>query len=80
MNIEERWNNAQIRERQLNNYTMEEGLAMYGDIYYKNYFEHLKMDYDQKGKTIMEIGCADFPALHFCNKYNQSKEVQVRFA
>lgn len=71
MSIEERWKKAQVRERELNCYSLEEGLTLYGDIYYKKYFEYLEMELNQDAKTILEIGCADFPALHFCYNYKQ---------
>lgn len=64
----EQWCIAQEEERKQHTNTMEEGLAHYGEGY-RQYFEHLGIEPDQKGKRIIEIGCADFPALHFCKNY-----------
>ena len=68
--LKERWDAAQTEERKLHTHTMESGLANYGAIY-KKYFEHLGIDSERLyRKRIIEIGCADFPALVFCKKYH----------
>lgn len=61
----ERWQEAQKAERQHHNLTRKEGQEHYLKTY-KTYFEYLGIDFDHKGKTIVEIGCADFPALEHC--------------
>jgi len=37
---------------------------------YAYYFKYLDIIQNQKGKTIVEIGCADFPALQWCDNMN----------
>lgn len=63
-----RWNIAQQEERKHHTGTLEQGVEGYRESY-RQYFEHLGIDADQKGKTIVEIGCADVPALMFCSDY-----------
>lgn len=66
---EERWHEAQVDEQAMHDRVgMEEGLAMWGKDY-KIYFSRLGMTWHQGGKTIIEVGCAGFPALHFCSGY-----------
>jgi len=60
----ETWENAQFHERKWhdkNPLTREQA-----EVYYQGYFDHLDIDRDCKGKTIIEIGSADIPALSFC--------------
>jgi len=33
---------------------------------YSKYFQYLGIEKDQENKTIIEVGCADFPALEIC--------------
>jgi methyl coenzyme M reductase gamma subunit len=65
----ERWNEAQIAERKFHDdMPFDEGVAHYKDSYMQ-YFSHVGIDAnDLKGKSIMEIGCADYPAISYCNK------------
>lgn len=58
----ERWQLAQQEERKQHYYSYEEGVAHYKKSY-DNYLKYLGTDYNHEGKTIVEIGCADFPAL-----------------
>lgn len=61
----ERWQQAQQAERKLHKLGFNEGIGHYFWTY-RNYFKYLGISPDQKGKTIIEIGPADFPALMFC--------------
>ena len=70
----ERWQQAQEAERVCHKFTRQEGERYYKNSYDK-YFEYLGMNYDQQGKTIVEIGCADFPALQHCT--NVAKGVLI---
>lgn len=58
----ERWQQAQAEERKQHTYSYEEGVKHYKRSY-DNYLKYLGTDYNHEGKTIVEIGCADFPAL-----------------
>ena len=65
-----RWQVAQTAERICHDefhekFTNEEGKEYYRKTYEK-YFSYLQMGYNHKGKTITEIGCADYPALEHC--------------
>ena len=64
------WQLAQYEERKQHTDTIEEGLPKYKNAY-RQYFKHLEIDYNQLGKRIIEIGCADFPALYFCKDYTK---------
>lgn len=64
----EKWIEAQQEERKQHTLSLEDGISHYAKVY-ENYFRFLGMDKDQRGKRIIEIGCADFPALHFCSNY-----------
>lgn len=65
-----RWNEAQDAEREFHNKQLaEEGFESVKAQYAQNYayyFKYLGLDPEQHGKTIIEIGCADFPALEYC--------------
>lgn len=58
----ERWQQAQTEERKQHTLTYSEGVKHYKRSY-DNYLKYLGTDYNHEGKTIVEIGCADFPAL-----------------
>lgn len=58
----ERWQQAQTEERKHHTYTYAEGVKHYKRSY-DNYLKYLGTDYNHEGKTIVEIGCADFPVL-----------------
>lgn len=68
MDIMQKWHNAQQEERKHHKGTLEDGVEHYHHSY-KQYFEYLQTSFDQKDKTIIEIGCADVPALYFCKDY-----------
>lgn len=72
MDNREKWKIAQIEERKQHDHnTVEFGLEAYRNGY-RQYFEHLRVDHAQViGKTIMEIGCADFPALYYITGYHK---------
>jgi len=61
----EDWLEAQKAERTQHTMSYEEGSKHYKNSY-DNYFRYLGIGYNHKGKTIVEIGCADFPALEHC--------------
>lgn len=64
----ERWQQAQRAERSLHKMGFNEGIGHYFWSY-RNYFRCLGIEQDQKGKSIIEIGPADVPALMFCYNY-----------
>lgn len=71
----EKWNKAQIAERNAHAGTYEHGVVVYKESY-RQYFERLGCGFDITGKTIMEIGCADFPALSYCNGYKHGHIIE----
>jgi hypothetical protein len=68
---QERWNEAQIAERKAHIHSFEDGRAWYGKIY-QRYFDYIGLSLDVQGKSILEIGCADFPALGYCHNIGKS--------
>ena len=64
----ERWYEAQIAERACHTFNRQEGYDHYRASYQK-VFAYLGMQTDQQGKSIIEIGPADFPALAYCSNY-----------
>lgn len=70
----ETWKKAQEAERRFHKKPKEVALAEYSDAY-SQYFKWLGMDQDLKGKSIIEIGCADIPALYFCENINQQSTI-----
>lgn len=66
----ERWQLAQQEERKQHFYSYDEGVAHYKKSY-DNYLKYLGTDYNHEGKTIVEIGCADFPALQHVDAYRK---------
>ena len=64
----EQWKQAQVLERQAHTRPRAELLQMYRNSY-NQYFGFLNMKKDQNYKKILEIGCADIPALYFCANY-----------
>lgn len=62
---QERWDEAQIAERKQHKLSLEEGINHYR-VSYSHNFRYLGIDPSTKQKLIMEIGCADFPALRYC--------------
>ena len=71
MITQRKWENAQRVERGHHTMSRESGLIMYQDSY-MNYFFYLGIESDLKGKTVAEVGPADFPALHFCMNIGNS--------
>lgn len=69
--ILQRWAIAQQEERKHHSGTLEAGVEAYKESY-AQYFKYLETTNDQTGKKIIEIGCADVPALMFCNGYKPS--------
>lgn len=64
----ERWQQAQIAERQQHKMGFNEGIGHYFWAY-RNYFKYLGIERNQQYKYILEIGPADFPALMFCENF-----------
>lgn len=63
----ERWLQAQAAEREFHTEDFDTGNAHYAESY-RQYFSFVGIDpSDLKGKNIVEIGPADFPALANCN-------------
>jgi hypothetical protein len=67
----EQWNAAQIAERRFHNEDFETGVEHYRSSY-GQYFHYLGIDPDLKGKKVVEIGPADFPALNYCKNIGES--------
>ena len=66
----ERWLIAQKGERKYHNRSMEDGLSVYGHGYCDQLFKYVDVDYENLGgRSILEIGPADFPALYFCDNF-----------
>lgn len=61
----ERWDLAQAAEFDFQQKNMDEALPRFRQSY-GHYFDKLAIEADQKGKRIIEIGCADIPAVYFC--------------
>lgn len=70
MSIEQSWQAAQIAERKQHTYSMEEGYSHYEDSY-RQYLNYVGSSFYPIGKTIVEIGPADFPALGYCTGYHK---------
>lgn len=66
----DRWQQAQLAERKFHNEDFETGKEHYG-ISYDQYFNYLGIDKDLKGKNVIEIGPADFPALAYCENLGE---------
>ena len=68
---DKRWNEAQEAERKCHdNFLNKDGVEFVRNHYaqsYAYYFKHLGIEQDQADKVVIEIGCADFPALEYCN-------------
>lgn len=71
---DERWNEAQKAERACHDRFLEKDGEEYVRNHYQEtyakYFKYLDIKHKQGGKTIVEIGCADFPALAWCENMN----------
>jgi len=65
---DEIWQQAQELERQFHTYPFDQGYEIYKNSY-RQYFQYLNIDTDLKGKSIIEIGSADYPALEYCTNY-----------
>jgi hypothetical protein len=60
-----RWQEAQAAELAVVQYEREHSRRSYEHI-----FDYLGISFDQKGKSIVEIGCGAYPALAFCGEPN----------
>ena len=63
-----KWKEAQEAEAPFHQYSMEEGLRLYG-FSYSNHFRYLDIPEDLGYRTIIEVGCAGFPALNWRKNY-----------
>lgn len=67
---DERWAEAQEAERACHDRFLEkageEGVRTHYSQTYAYYFKFLGIEQDQTHRTIVEIGCADFPAIEYC--------------
>lgn len=70
----ETWQKAQEAERRFHHEDFETGKIHY-DSSYKQYFQFLNINNNLKGKNIVEIGPADFPALGYC--FNLGTECKI---
>lgn len=65
-----RWDEAQKAERICHDEFLEkageDGVRQHYGKTYGRYFSHLGIDPNITDRTIIEIGCADFPALEWC--------------
>ncbi len=76
--IREKWKIAQREERRIHDVhsnDMKQGLIDYESTYLQ-YFEKLQTSFTQNGKTILEIGPADFPAVFYCDGYIQAHIIE----
>lgn len=68
---DDRWDEAQKAERECHDRFLTkagvEGVRAHYSQTYASYFKWLGIKQNQKGKTIVEIGCADFPGLEWCD-------------
>lgn len=64
----ERWKQAQAEEILHHTLSFDKGYEKWKDSYSKS-FRYLGINPDLHGKTIIEIGCAGFPALMYCENY-----------
>jgi hypothetical protein len=68
MITKETWLLAQKLERMYHHSSLDEAVQLYERVYKTNLFKYLLIDYENmEGRSILEIGCADVPALYFCN-------------
>ena len=65
------WEQAQIKERQMHTLDKSKGMSHYAKSY-KQYFSYLGIDSNLKGKSVVEVGPADIPALAFCSHLGNS--------
>lgn len=68
--IKEKWLRAQEEERKHHTGSLEDGVKAYMHTY-SEYFRYTDMQ-SEEGKSIMEIGCADVPALYYLKNYKPS--------
>lgn len=69
-----RWHEAQKAERYCHDRLItklgEQATHNHYEKTYRYYFGYLGIKTNQQGKTIVEIGCADYPALEWCKNMN----------
>lgn len=68
--IMQRWQIAQQEERKHHSGTLAEGVHAYKHTY-DQYLKYTGSSFDQAGKKIIEIGCADVPGIYYCSGYQE---------
>lgn len=68
--ILQRWQIAQEEERKHHTGSLEQGICAYAHTY-DEYFRYTGGGRHQKGKKIIEIGCADIPGLYYCSGFKR---------
>ena len=72
MTLKQKWAKAQKGERKTNEpVDFHDGEERFGHAY-GLYFKYTKVNQNLKGKRIIEIGCSNYPALHYCHNYGTS--------
>ena len=61
-----KWEEGQIKEHAYHKWEFQEGFNHHAK-YYQGYFDHLKIDKDLEGKSVLEIGPANYPLLGYCH-------------
>lgn len=68
---------AQEGERRQHTFTLDDGVKAYGNGYRTSLFKYLDISYeDMQGKSVLEIGPADFPAIYFCKNLAPSYVIE----
>ena len=69
--MNEQWKQAQLHERQAHTEPESVGWDHYRQSY-RQYFNYTGVAMDLQGKSVIEIGPADYPALAYCTNYGPS--------
>lgn len=69
--MKEKWLNAQRLEREHHAYSVNDFDKYYAQYFdcYRQYFAHLGISFDLRGKSVVEIGGGPYPALPYCLNY-----------
>jgi len=75
-----KWVSAQKYERTHHPHPFDASLTSYSSNFYRNfyenYFKFTGLEYDLKGKTVIEVGPAKIAGLCFCENYGKSYLVE----
>lgn len=66
----EKWKLAQLEEAKHHSSSLTEGVEHFRECY-RQYFDYVGIEEGPTSKTIIEIGCANIPALLFYNSYSK---------